>query len=115
LQAVKRVPDYDEVELAISRDVLGASHKPTHVGDSASESDGLGLLIDGAYLGEPRRETERKLARATREIQQPPLAGRVRAVTQVIEQRHRVRHSERFVEARGPAIQVRVELGLGVH
>jgi hypothetical protein len=121
LEAVKRVPACDEIEVAIGLNVLRASDHPPNVANSASTSvgtsefDGLGLLIDGAYLSEPRGETERELARATREVQQPSLTCRVRPAAQVIEQRRWVRHSEPVIEASRPSIQVRAELGLGFH
>jgi len=121
LEAVKRIADCDEVEVAIGLDVLRASHHPANVVNSASTSvgareiDGLGLLIDGANLGETRGETERKLARATRKVEQPSLACRVRPAAQVIQQRRRVRHSEPVVEVRRPSIQIGTELGLDFH
>jgi hypothetical protein len=75
LEAVKRVPHDHEVEVAIGLDVLGPPDHPPNIADSASagvgagELDGLRLLINCAHLGKPRRETERKLARATREVE----------------------------------------------
>ena len=79
----------------------------------ARDVDGLGLLIDRADLGEPRRETERELTRATRKVEQPAVTGCVRATTQIVEQRHGIRHAELVVEAGGPAKQVATELRLG--
>ena len=77
------------------------------------EVDGLGLLIDGADLGEARRETERELAGAARDVEQPAATGRVRAATQVVEHRRGIRHTELVVEAGSPSKQVATELGLG--
>ena len=119
MEPVERVPDHDEVDVVIGLDVFGPTDDPLDVVDAAGtrvrtrEVDGLGLLIDGADLGEARRETERELARATRDVEQPAAAGRVRAATQILEHHRGIRHAEFVVEARGPAKQVAAELGLG--
>jgi SAM-dependent methyltransferase len=68
-----------------------------------------------ADLSEPRGETERKLARATREVELAHDTCRVRAAAQIIQQRRWVRHSEPVRDAGRPSIQVRTELGHGFH
>jgi MOSC N-terminal beta barrel domain len=118
---VKRVPDDHELEVSVRLHFFGAAGGPGNVAYSASTSvgarelDGLGLLIDGAHLGESRRETERELTRSAREVEQPSSPGRVGAPAQIIEQRRRVRHPELVVEPGRPAIEVGTELGLVSH
>jgi hypothetical protein len=121
LQAMERVSDGHELARSIRFDVLGAPHDPPDVVDAArprfraSEFDGFGFLIDGPYVREVRRETERDLAGTAREIQQPARASDLRAHQQIVEERLGIRESELVVEAGRPAVQIRTELGLARH
>src|SRR5207245_1538277 len=91
-QAVKRVPDRDELEGTFRVDILGATGDPANVVDTlsprlrATELDRLGFLIDRPDFDEARPEAERDLAGATREIQQPAGTRDPGPDAQVVEQ-----------------------------